>query len=66
MSDGIWRMRRLRTWEHSQLWHLDVGQSNGYYHTACGLRFGIAGSAEKNFVPAGACLKCAKKLETRV
>ena len=40
-----WKMRRLMAWEHPQLWHLQVSQSNGYYRTACGLRFGIAGSA---------------------
>lgn len=58
----IWKMRRLTADEHPQLWHLQVSESNGYYTTACGLRFGIAGSASRSYVPAGACAKCAKAL----
>jgi len=53
-----WRMRRLTANEHPQLWHLSVSESNGHYHTACGLRFGIPGSAYRSEVPAGACLRC--------
>jgi hypothetical protein len=53
-----WMMRRLTADEHPQLWHLAVSQVNGRYVTACGLRYGIAGSARKSNVPAGACVKC--------
>ena len=61
MSDGIWKMRRITVDEHPQLWHLQADQVNGYYVTACGLRFGVAGSSSKSYVPAGACSKCLKK-----
>jgi hypothetical protein len=56
----MWRMRRLLAWEGPQLWHKEVSQSNGYYNTACGLRFGMAGSANRYTVPAGACARCMK------
>lgn len=61
MSDGIWKMRRIAVNEDAQLWHLQVEQSNGYYITACGLRFGTAGSSSRSYCPAGACSKCLKK-----
>lgn len=57
----MWRMRRLLACEHPQLWHLAIDQINGYYRTACGLKFGIAGSAYRHAVPAGACQKCLKR-----
>lgn len=57
----IWKMRRLTADEHPQLWHLQVGTNNGYYITACGLRFGIAGSVSRSYVPGGACFRCAKR-----
>jgi len=55
-----WKMRRITADEHPQLWHLEVDRRNGYYITACGLRFGAAGSCSRKYVPAGACVKCLK------
>jgi hypothetical protein len=58
-SQGMtWKMRRLTANEHPQLWHLQVSEQNGYYRTACGLRFGVAGSASRSYVPGGACARC--------
>ena len=45
-----------------KLWHLEVRQENGHYVTACGLRYGIAGSAFKGTVSAGVCAKCLKRV----
>lgn len=63
---GDWRMRRITANEHPQMWHLEVSQSNGYYRTHCGKRFGLAGSAKHSYVPAGACARCLRKLEDDV
>ncbi len=57
----VWKMRRIAANEHSQLWHLEVNRINGNYVTACGLRFGIAGSLSKVGAPGTACAKCLKK-----
>jgi hypothetical protein len=54
-------MRNLTANEHPQTWHLEVERVNGYYRTACGLRYGIAGSTSKDAVPAGACVRCLKR-----
>jgi hypothetical protein len=55
-----WKMRRLLAWEHPKLWHLEMVRCNGCYTTACGLRYGIEGSASRSNTPAGACAKCLK------
>lgn len=57
----VWRMRRLSAREHAQLWHIQVDSVNGYYVTACGRKFGIAGSSSKSYVPASACIQCLNK-----
>ena len=57
----IWRMRRLAAYEYPKLWHLEVRKQNGNYVTACGLRYGIAGSAFKGTVPVAVCAKCLKR-----
>lgn len=60
----IWRMRRISAKEFHQLFHLDIGQNcNGYYKTACGLRFGKAGSTYIDRVTGNSCLKCMKYLD---
>lgn len=54
-----WKMRQLAPKEKNpQLWHLWMGQSDGRYNTACGLRYGLAGSTSKMRIPAKACAKC--------
>lgn len=58
-----WKMRRLTPDEHPQLWHLQVDQRNGYYITACGRKWGIAGSASKYHTPAGACSQCLEVIQ---
>ena len=63
MREETWRMRRLTANEHPQLWHLEVDRSNGKYITACGLRYGMAGSAFKHTVPAGVCFRCLAKAD---
>lgn len=59
-----WKMRRIMAGEGPQLWHLQTSQQNGYYKTACGLRYGGAGSTSRSTVPDGTgCSKCLRALQ---